>query len=214
MESALRRSFPQGCELIETFRWTPEAGAAQLPWHLARLAFSARRLGFRFSEAPVRSAVAALQSPAPLRCRLTLARDGAFSLDTAPLAPTPAPWRVAVHGMRLSSMAPWLRFKTTERALYDAARAALPPGLDEWLFLNERDELCEGTITNLFLERLDGTWWTPPLRSGCLPGVLRAALLREGRVRVARLTLTDLRQAKALCLGNALRGLIPAEISA
>ena len=214
MESALRRSFPPGCELIETFRWAPGEGAARFPWHLARLAFSARRLGFRLSETPVRSAVAALQSPVPLRCRLTLARDGAFTLRTAALAPTEGPWRVAVHGTRLTSSAPWLRFKTTERCLYDEARAALPPGTDEWLFLNERDELCEGTITNLFLERIDGTWWTPPLRAGCLPGVLRAELLRAGRVRVARLTLADLRQAKGVYLGNALRGLIPVEVSA
>jgi Branched-chain amino acid aminotransferase/4-amino-4-deoxychorismate lyase len=213
MESALRRSFPQGCELIETFRWAPGEGAARLPWHLARLAFSARQLGFVFKAEPVEAAVAELAASTPLRCRLTLAREGAFSLTTAPLAPTVAPWRVAVHGASVPSKASWLRFKTTERALYDAARAALPPDIDEWLFLNERDELCEGTITNLFLEMPDGTWWTPPLRAGCLPGVLRAGLVQEGRVRVARLTLADLRRAKALYMGNALRGLIPAEIS-
>jgi branched-chain amino acid aminotransferase len=36
--------------------------------------------------------------------------------------------------------------------------------------------LCEGTGTNVFIG-LDGALVTPPLTSGCLPGVTRALLL-------------------------------------
>jgi branched-chain amino acid aminotransferase len=46
----------------------------------------------------------------------------------------------------------------------------------EAIFPNTRGELCEGTGTNVFIA-LDGELVTPPLSSGCLPGVTRALLV-------------------------------------
>jgi branched-chain amino acid aminotransferase len=56
-------------------------------------------------------------------------------------------------------------------------------GASEALFANTRDELCEGTGSNVFLVRGEEVW-TPPLESGCLAGVTRSLVLeicrREG----------------------------------
>jgi branched-subunit amino acid aminotransferase/4-amino-4-deoxychorismate lyase len=82
-------------------------------------------------------------------------------------------------------------------------------GADEVIFLNERDELCEGARTNLFVPR-EGLLLTPPLSSGLLPGVLRASLLAEGRARESLLLLADL--DAGFFLGNSLRGLLPARL--
>ena len=111
--------------------------------------------------------------------RLTLdARRGGRRRPQRRYAPGPEVWRCASPTQRLDPDDPWLRVKTTERALYDAARAALPPGVDEMLFLNRRGEVCEGTIANVFLER-DGVLLTPPLGCGLLPGrAARAAAAR------------------------------------
>ena len=111
---------------------------------------------------------------------------------------------------RLASGDPWLRVKTTERRVYDAARDALPAGIDEVLFLNERGEVCDGTITSVFVAR-GGALVTPPLRCGLLPGVLREEMLAEGLCREAVLRREDL--AEGLMVGNALRGLIPARLA-
>lgn len=46
----------------------------------------------------------------------------------------------------------------------------------EAVFANTRDEVCEGTGSNVFLVE-GGTLLTPPLSSGCLPGVSRAVVL-------------------------------------
>ncbi|MGB3339289.1 MAG: aminotransferase class IV, partial [Devosia sp.] len=75
---------------------------------------------------------------------------------------------------------------------------------------NERGELAEGSITNLFLER-NGALLTPPLTSGLLPGTLRAELLASGRAAEQVLTLVDLETAQAIWLGNSVRGLMRAE---
>ena len=93
------------------------------------------------------------------------------------------------------------------RALYDQSRAALPEGLDELIFQNERGEVCEGTITNVFFDRGHGMR-TPPLTSGLLPGVLRAELACPEEVLRAE----DLPRVR-LWVGNALRGLIPARFA-
>ncbi len=64
-------------------------------------------------------------------------------------------------------------------------------GAGEAIFSNTRGELCEGTATNVFLVR-DGVLHTPPLSSGCLPGVTRALVLhacRQGGLPVAEETL-------------------------
>ena len=51
-------------------------------------------------------------------------------------------------------------------------------GFDEVLLLNERGEASECTSANIFASHGQEVW-TPPLNSGCLPGVTRALLLEE-----------------------------------
>ena len=109
---------------------------------------------------------------------------------------------------RLRSDDPWLQVKSTRREVYDRARASLTEGLDEVLFLNERGEVCDGTITTVFFDRGQGMR-TPPLSSGLLPGVLRAELGCAEEV----LSAEDLPKVR-LWVGNALRGLIPAVFQA
>jgi 4-amino-4-deoxychorismate lyase len=196
--------------LIETFGWDG-AGFKRLPAHLARARASALALGFRWDADGVAAALAEVKGPLPLRVRLTVGRAGDAQVTTAPLSSGPARWMAGLSAERLASDAPLLRHKTTERAIYDRARATLPEGLDEVIFLNERDELCEGAITNVFVER-DGVLLTPPLSCGLLPGVLRAELLASGRAREAVLHRDDL-AGRRVFLGNALRGLIPAVVA-
>lgn len=195
--------------LIETLGWDGRR-LVRVERHLSRLARSAARLGFAHDPKAVAAALVPITGPAPLRVRLTLAQDGAVEVTHAPLAPNPALWRVALAQTRLDAGDPWLGIKTTRRQLYDRDRAALPAGIDEWLYANRQGELCEGTITNIFFDLGSGLC-TPPLGCGLLPGCLRAELLDTGAAREAVLTLDDLPRAR-LWMGNSLRGLIPATL--
>jgi len=96
--------------------------------------------------------------------------------------------------------------KTTLREEYEEARKkALQLGFSEVIFYNEKGELLEGSISNLFLKR-GKTFLTPPLSLGILPGVLRESLLKSGLCEEALLRLEDLEKGE-FYLGNALRGL-------
>ena len=63
-----------------------------------------------------------------------------------------------------------------------ARREAQGHGADLALLRNTSEELCCGDSANLLVHR-QGEWITPPLSSGCLPGVMRARALEQGMVR-------------------------------
>jgi branched-chain amino acid aminotransferase len=62
--------------------------------------------------------------------------------------------------------------------MYETARNR---GFDEVILLNERGEISECTSANLFVAT-GGRVLTPPLSSGCLPGVTREVILKQLRV--------------------------------
>ena len=201
--------------LIETLRFEPETGFVRLRLHLARLQRSARRLGFAAPKnvlGKLEQAVAG--AAAPLRVRLTLDREGQAEVTTAPFVPLlpDTVWRLRIAATRLDSADKLLRFKTTRRGIYEAARAECRPDeADEVLLLNEKDEVCEGTITSVFLEDSADLLRTPPISAGLLAGVLRTELICQRKARVGRIRLDELKD-RTLYVGNSLRGLIRAQL--
>jgi len=213
-----------GFELFETMYATREAGVRHLSRHLARLSASAATFGFAFEEQAVRAQIAEkCASLPPLmahRMRLALGKSGATQITVAVLTPLAAS-SVGVllateHGFpSLQAGDPLLRHKTTRRADYDRGwREAEARGAFDTLFFNERGELTEGGRSNVFV-KLNGRWWTPPLDSGVLPGVMRGVLLEEDTSLQAAekvLTQADVLNAEALMICNALRGAMPARL--
>jgi para-aminobenzoate synthetase/4-amino-4-deoxychorismate lyase len=204
-------------DLVETLRWEPGVGFPLLDRHLARLAGSAEYFGFRFERGTVAAAlVAAVGGGAgdgSLRVRLTLSPSGEPSVTVAPLPTSPGrPLRLAVDPEPVDPADPLLFHKTTLRDRYDRRRARWPDH-DDVLLVNERGEVTESTIANLAV-RLGGRWWTPPLASGCLPGVYRAELLARGEIAERPIPRADLERAEAIALLNAVRRWRPAELAA
>ncbi|MBO9433469.1 aminotransferase class IV family protein [Ruegeria sp. R13_0] len=211
MESPLRPPVEPDFRLIETLGFHPDQGFLRRDRHLDRMARTAKALSLSFDRNAALAILSDVTSDTSLRCRLTMDVYGGFDLTAAALARNPEVWRLVIPQTRLNSDDFWLQHKTTRRAVYDSARASLPDDVDELLFLNEREELCEGTITNLFVEMPDGRRLTPPVSSGLLPGILREEMLEEDWAE-AVLNLNDLKSAKAIYMGNSLRGLIPANL--
>ena len=84
---------------------------------------------------------------------------------------------------------------------------------DEVLLLNERARSARARSPACFVDVGDGgPLRTPALSCGLLAGVLRAEMLETGEAVEAVLTADDLRAAKALFVGNSLRGLIRAKL--
>jgi branched-chain amino acid aminotransferase len=91
--------------------------------------------------------------------------------------------------------------------------AAQARGFDEALLLNERGDVAECTSANIFVAN-GSQVWTPPLSSGCLPGITREILLGEIRVpgiRVAEKALRpeELESADEVFITSTTRDLLP-----
>jgi len=86
-------------------------------------------------------------------------------------------------------------------------------GLDEVVLLNERGEVAECTSANIFVVQGNRVW-TPPIASGCLPGVTRALLLEEIRlpglqIGERALMPADLEAADEVFITSTTRELLP-----
>ncbi|EEW24581.1 aminotransferase class IV family protein [Rhodobacter ferrooxidans] len=208
MESPICPRPEPGLTLIETLGWDG-AGFPRLDRHLARLARSAALLGWTCDPDAARLALQSAAPDPPARMRLTLDATGQITVTASALPAALPLWKIGLAPQRLTASDPWLRLKSSHRLAYDAARAALPAGLDEVILLNERDEVCDGSITTIFFDAGQGLC-TPPQSCGLLPGVLREELLQTGQAREAVLMVQDLSSVK-LWVGNSLRGLSAAK---
>ncbi len=199
-------------------RWEPDAGFLRFERHLARLYASAAELGFACDPQRVGEALshAVAQSGGTLRVRLALSRHGDVTASAQPYEPLAVDkvWALRLSRSRLDSTDPLLRHKTSRRQVYTHARSEyLITQADEVLLANERGELCEGTITTLFADFGGPALVTPRLDCGLLAGALRAEMLETGKAEEAVFSFDDLKAAKAVFVGNSLRGLIPARLA-
>ncbi len=204
-----------GFSLIETMLWTGAFPLIEL--HLDRLEDSARYFDFACGRAEIKTALLAraanFADPNPRKIRLLLQCDGSLHIEqellqdpASTLAPELA--RVCIATQRTDPDDPMYFHKTTHRPVYaEAFKAASAAGFDDVLFMNQRGEITEGAINNIFVEK-EGCLSTPPVECGLLPGVHRRHLLetRPNAVELA-LSLDDLRRADAVYLSNAVRGL-------
>ena len=208
--------------LIETIYWK-EKGAGHgsfhlLDYHLKRMASSANYFGFPFEkerflkgleDTKKRLLAASIKEQV---VRVTMDSSGLFNIECLDVpSPPRTPVRIDISEQKVDSLDIYLYHKTSERNLFDLERKRLEPlGLFETLFINERGELTQGTITNLFLDTGERFLLTPALHCGLLPGTLRQYLLDKKKAKEAILTPNDLISAKRILVGNSVRGLLEA----
>jgi para-aminobenzoate synthetase / 4-amino-4-deoxychorismate lyase len=184
----------------------------RLKAHLKRLKESASFFGFKYCESRIREVLLHNQrknNEGRHRVRLIVEKNGRFNVQVQPLVDLRQPLSFVVAVERVDSRDPLRRHKTTARNLYDEVLGRLKsdPGCFDALFFNEREELTEGARSNVFLVK-DGVWFTPPVESGLLDGIMRREILSMRRVFQPRLYHDDIVNADAVYLSNALRGLV------
>jgi para-aminobenzoate synthetase/4-amino-4-deoxychorismate lyase len=209
-------SQPDKLFLIETLLW--DGGYPLLELHLDRLEDSAAYFDFACDRAAVRASLedharpfAGAAPSSKRRVRLLLDSEGNAQIGSEELPPLLDPnrtGRVCLSDVRTDPEDRMLFHKTTNREIYNRAfEQAVRDGFDDVLFLNLKDEVTEGAISNVFVVK-DGRWFTPPIECGLLAGVYRRHLL-ETRPEIEErvLFLEDLRTADSIYICNAVRGL-------
>lgn len=193
--------------LLETIGWEPGSGFALLERHLARLSASAACFGFACDIADVRvllaEATSTLQRPS--KVRVLLSADGAVVCEALDRGVLPdSPLRAALAKGSVSVRDLFLFHKTTNRDVYDRARADWPDA-DAVILWNADREVTEATDFNIVVET-EGGRVTPPIECGLLPGTFRAELLERGEITERKVTIDELLRAPRVWLVNSVRG--------
>ena len=84
---------------------------------------------------------------------------------------------------------------------------ALNSGYNEVLFLNEKGYLSEGSMSNIFIIK-DKEIYTPSIKCGLLPGIVRNFLIKEYKIIEKELTLEDIMMADEIFITNSLLGIM------
>lgn len=179
--------------------------------HLERLKTSAAFFLFRFDIDRVRKIIlkyiTKLDSKQKYKIKLCLNKWGKMSLNNSRVQPLPDQINIIISNKRISTSNRYQYFKTTNRNFYNREQALFSKrGFFDILFFNERNELAEGAVTNIFI-RLGEMYYTPPLNSGILGGILRKKMLSNTEFFKERtLYYEDLISADEIILTNAVRG--------
>lgn len=218
--SVLDHGLTVGDGIFETLK--AERGRAfALTRHLTRLTNSARGLGLPEPDLDeVRRACAAVldANPVPLgRLRVTytgglspLGSERGTGGPTLCVALAPADRRPDTTDV---VTVPWTRnergalagLKSTSYGENVVALArARAHGATEALLANTTGALCEGTASNVFVV-LGGELHTPPLTSGCLPGITRALVIEWTGAKETALPMDVLDRAEEIFLTSSLR---------
>lgn len=199
--------------------------------HLRRLNEACTALDIPFQEQPdwleqTVSRLLAYNGLSEARVRLTVSPGPQMAppsspptvlLAVFPLQGIPTPvsgWSAGLYRGLISSGDPLRTHKTTsylEKIL--ARKEARANGFDEALFLNERLNITEGSVSNIFCVR-NGRLITPPVSEGLLPGITRevvAELSATCQIPLLEqpLPIEELRQSEEAFLTNSVVEIIP-----
>jgi len=160
-----------------------------------------------------------LSEASPARMRITVTAGSKADPPHWIMEATSAPSHTATAGLITgpfvrNEQSPLSGFKTINYGdnviAMQRARAA---GMTEALFSNTQGNICEGTWSNSFFYH-EGKWKTPPVSSGCLPGVTRATVLDLAKginleIEEANLPLTRIDEIESAFLTSTMRGVQP-----
>jgi para-aminobenzoate synthetase/4-amino-4-deoxychorismate lyase len=200
----------QSFRLLETMLYEPMSGVFLLNLHLDRLEASAHYFGFDIDVDSIRTQLCSLQLLRRAKLRLLLDSDGDYELEEHPLSEVKPMVMLKFASRPVNSHDIFLFHKTTRRDVYDEARNDVDH-CDDVILWNEKNELTETTIANLFLE-IDGELVTPPVECGLLAGTYRRYMLEKGRVKEAVVRKSDLVNASKIYVANSMRGLREARL--
>jgi para-aminobenzoate synthetase / 4-amino-4-deoxychorismate lyase len=175
--------------------------------HVKRLENSAQYFGFPTEEERLLKSLheySFSNQHGLIKVRMLLAKNGVFTVEGQPITQQDTMLKVSIAKEPVDKRNIFLYHKTTNRDIYAKFQKQMPAEAFDILLWNSEGELTEFTNGNVVLE-LDGTLWTPPVRSGLLAGTFRDRLVESGEIHEKILTQSDLKQATRIWFINSVR---------
>ncbi len=178
--------------------------------HLNRLKKAAEFFLFNFNEIKIKNAVRKIlkktEEQKQYRLKLMLDKWGKVRIEINEINETYNDVKIAISDYKVDSKNKFQYFKTSARELYDREHKKYREAdCFDVVFFNEKDELTEGAITNIFI-RKNNKWFTPKLSCGLLNGIYRDYFIStHPGCKETILYKSDLLNADEIILTNSLR---------
>ncbi len=178
--------------------------------HWERLCGNARTIGIGEPKMPDLDVLLEANSRQDAKLKICALRGGDVWALSGPLPPPQPTVKLRTTDYCINERSPLAGVKSMS---YGAYRAIHPKGSRsgvEVLVANTQGNLCEGTYSNVFVVMRDEVW-TPPLSSGCLPGVTRERVMEQCRqskipVHEKSINFEELRLAAEVFISSSLLG--------
>ncbi|HDY88620.1 MAG TPA: aminodeoxychorismate synthase component I [bacterium] len=185
-----------------------------LKQHVQRMQDSAHYFDFRFDAEELATYLKKYAEQFTDNCnyrvRVLCDRSGTFHAENSQIGSSIKTQNahVAFSGKTMDSRNVLLYHKTTHRTVYNEMyKKALEKGLADVIFINEKGEVTEGCISNIFIKK-NKELITPPVKCGILNGLMRQYIIKKAKnVREDILTQDDIRKADSLYICNSVRGI-------
>jgi branched-chain amino acid aminotransferase len=166
--------FPKTSGIFETIK-TVNGQPIALARHMRRALDSARSLGLK------------MPPEALGKLRICIYADGFHFSHEAYAEPT-SPLRLNFFSQTISGEE-HKRFPYDHR--FKLLKSAQDEGFDDCVLFNAKNEVTESAVANL-LFLIQGSWVTPPISAGVLPGVIRAIAIEKCDVKVRPIHISEI----------------------
>jgi branched-subunit amino acid aminotransferase/4-amino-4-deoxychorismate lyase len=182
--------FPKTSGIFETIK-TVNGQPIALARHMRRALDSARSLGLKMPpEEELRVDLIKILHERPLevgKLRICIYADG-FHLSHEEYAEQSSPLRLNFFSQTVSGEE-HKRFPYDHR--FKLLKSAQDEGFDDCILFNAKNEVTESAVANL-LFLIQGSWVTPPISAGVLPGVIRAIAIEKCDVKVRPIHISEI----------------------
>lgn len=205
-------------DLIESLKYSPNEGYTFFEKHVERLNRSADYFLFNKNINTIRdeltehSEFLSCDEDEFFKVRLLLSKDGNVTITSEKIKKTSEesiPLAV-LSSSPINSENSFYFHKTTEREFYqiEFQKYRKLTNCYDVIFLNEKNEITEGSYTNIFIKK-GGVYYTPPVECGLLPGIYREHMLENETLEIQekKLFISDIETAEEVYLCNSVRGL-------
>lgn len=199
-------------EIFETFR-VEKGSITFFNEHILRMKQAADYFLFAFDELKITkkiySELKKLDKEKIYRLKLILTKTGSVNIKTEEFIQNNSRIKIILSENRINSRNKFQYFKTSNRKLYDSEYEHYKSkGYFDVIYLNENDDIAEGSITNIFVKKGD-VITTPSPQCGILSGIYRKYFLRTNpETKEKRISLDEIITADEIILTNSLRGVV------
>ncbi len=193
-----------------------------LDYHIERIKNSALYFGFKFDEQKVISKLIKLKSLLEpnkfYKIRLLLSYEGKIKLEFYKIQQeifcSSEIVLLGVSSKTVDKEDVFLYHKTTNRRIYNNEyKKCILSGCFDIIFKNQNNEITECSKSNIFIYS-KGKYYTAPINSGLLNGVVRQYLINMNKEKIIQkpLFITDILSAEKIFITNAIIGIREAKL--